>query len=495
MPNTKLKPTPLGSLLFTILLGHCVRLGMPDLHTLDCARKKVGILSLSAIKLSQLVQAQYSVDQLSPARYSSVSDFLHDAGYVADNYREWLESADVQVLPLLFFNDLDSILSLMDSLDGFVLTGGSESFFAYEGEPSVYLNTVEQILHKAKQINDSGREFPIWGTCLGFEAMLVAESGRTLKRHRVANHVQLREKVRITNTRLRSVKYFSEDELDQMERSPLLYFNHMWGLSRWDVQNLPELEDRVLIGAKIDTQARRNVAVWMEFRDYPFFGTQFHPEKRAIAGANPFDQSRSEVDEDAESESDCSSQGDCDMSSYSHEKKAIKSFFNLGVPTQGLGSDRHAEEGRTGKTRSGDPEIPESANNNSETKDSQDNLKSFQKDDSKKSGPEGKEASVSGTEKNQNIEDKKNMQKDSIQPKSGEKRSVDKVARPVVDSRLVPREYLDEVQQINRKFARFFGQFVGNQGARVDERFLEKQIFWLNNIGSYYQINVIKDNS
>ena len=271
-----------------LIFHHVSATKTQSLLSLDPNKPKVGILSLSAIKLSPLIQEQYKIQSSSSKpNNNSINEFLHNTGYVAKNYTQWLASRSIQVLPILFFENLKQILHLMDSLDAFVLTGVTESFSTYETTESLYLLRVKHILQKAKEINDGGRRFPVWGTCLGFETLHLVESNNTLKRHQVFNHVKLRELIRITDTSLRSVKYFTEGELYDMEDIPLLYFNHMWGLSRWVNKNLPELGKRVSIGTKIDTDRRRNVVVWMEFRDYPFLGTQFHPEKRGLQAPIP----------------------------------------------------------------------------------------------------------------------------------------------------------------------------------------------------------------
>ena len=181
--------------MFVLTLSFCMLIqnsisGIKSLESLDQTKKKVGILSLSAIKLKPLIEERYTIGDLSAEKSKSMNDLLHNAGYVANNYTTWLESANMQAVPIVFFKSLKEIAELMDQLDGFVLTGGSESFYSYEGFESRYLKTVKFILKKAKQINDSGRVFPLWGTCLGFEALLAAESGTTLKRHKVYNHIK-----------------------------------------------------------------------------------------------------------------------------------------------------------------------------------------------------------------------------------------------------------------------------------------------------------------
>ena len=76
----------------------------------------------------------------------------------------------------------------------------------------------------------------------------------------------------------------------------------------------------------------------------------------------------------------------------------------------------------------------------------------------------------------------------------GEDEGVDSIAPPIVsDPSLISPEYLQNVRKINEKFARFFASFVKNGKFKVNKKFLEKQMYWLENIGSYYQVNVIRN--
>jgi anthranilate/para-aminobenzoate synthase component II len=471
--------------------------GMLNLKSINQHKKKVGILSLSAIKLNPLIESHYTIRDISPSVASTLSEFLHNSGYVADNYRQWLASANIEVIPILFFSDLQEILHLMDSLDGFVLTGGSESFYSYEGLPSVYLNTVNHILQKAKDINDNGRQFPIWATCLGFEALLVAESGETLKRHQVYNHVKLRERIKITNTSLKSIQFFSEEELDELEKIPLLYFNHMWGISRWEVSHLPELKDRVMIGAKIDTDERRNVAVWMEFKDYPFFGTQFHPEKRPVAGANPFDQKREDQSENMVESTSSKVPEVINLGNYGIEKMRMEHFFNPRL------ANKKSAQTKENDLENGISNVifneVKSINQASGIDDGENGADDIGEGDylmSKRNNLTKKAISLNENlmriaYKNVHIlKDHLNKINGNSKPSEG----VDSIAAPLIEPSLIPPKYLKKVKQINEKFAEFFSGFVSNIEAQIDPKFLNKQIYWMNNIGSYYQVNIIKNN-
>jgi gamma-glutamyl-gamma-aminobutyrate hydrolase PuuD len=100
---------------------------------------------------------------------------------------------NVYTVPMNILAGHEYLTELMEGLDGVLLTGGSSEFFVKDKikidsqnksdkkekltrTNSKYFDTVIKILAKAKEINDKGRIFPLWGTCLGFEAMILNEA-------------------------------------------------------------------------------------------------------------------------------------------------------------------------------------------------------------------------------------------------------------------------------------------------------------------------------
>lgn len=77
--------------------------------------------------------------------------------------------------------------------------GGATYFNQSDG----YADAGQHIYEIAKQMNDRGDYFPIFGTCLGFELMIIIASGRGEVENRVKCHV-------VENLPLRFVhgKYF-----------------------------------------------------------------------------------------------------------------------------------------------------------------------------------------------------------------------------------------------------------------------------------------------
>ena len=69
-----------------------------------------------------------------------------------------------------FYNHLYS--QLFSSLNGLLLPGGSAPLTGAGG----YAEVGELLYDLAKEANDAGDSFPIWGTCNGFELLTVLSS-------------------------------------------------------------------------------------------------------------------------------------------------------------------------------------------------------------------------------------------------------------------------------------------------------------------------------
>jgi gamma-glutamyl hydrolase len=90
------------------------------------------------------------------------------------SYINHLESAGARTVPLIFDGDLKQELAKLDHLNGVFYCGG--------GADGPYDVFGKAVFDKAKQMNDAGQYFPVWGTCLGFEnlAMFASDEPSTV---------------------------------------------------------------------------------------------------------------------------------------------------------------------------------------------------------------------------------------------------------------------------------------------------------------------------
>ena len=90
-------------------------------------------------------------------------------------YVSYIEAAGARVVPILHNEDLAVIDELLPKLNGVLFPGGN----------SGYLDTGKHIFEWAIAENDSGKTYPLWGTCVGYEnmAIYVSSSGHPTSKH------------------------------------------------------------------------------------------------------------------------------------------------------------------------------------------------------------------------------------------------------------------------------------------------------------------------
>lgn len=167
----------------------------------------IGILTLDiSPNTEKTLRSKYEKKQFNDFDFSDINQTVSDKEEIfnflqnidkytmlARSYSKFLTFyKNVYTVPMNMLAGPQYLTKLMEGLDGVLLTGGASQFYVKEKikidqkppkaaenvqrKNSVYFKTVIEIIKKAKEINDSGRIFPIWGTCLGFEAMILNEA-------------------------------------------------------------------------------------------------------------------------------------------------------------------------------------------------------------------------------------------------------------------------------------------------------------------------------
>ncbi|KEP65085.1 UNVERIFIED_CONTAM: gamma-glutamyl hydrolase [Hammondia hammondi] len=105
--------------------------------------------------------------------------FPHDAGrlpedggpsYIAASYTKFIEASGCKAVPVPAFASEEEYREVFDSLDGLILPGGEA---AIDKASAAYYRATSLFLQWAKEANDAGHYFPVFGICLGFEAMMI----------------------------------------------------------------------------------------------------------------------------------------------------------------------------------------------------------------------------------------------------------------------------------------------------------------------------------
>ena len=82
--------------------------------------------------------------------------------FIAASYVKWVESGGARVVPLFYEKwSADEMISMLKNINGVLLPGGGVKM------TGKYYDQLQVVFNYAKQSNDNGVYFPIWGSCLG----------------------------------------------------------------------------------------------------------------------------------------------------------------------------------------------------------------------------------------------------------------------------------------------------------------------------------------
>lgn len=135
-------------------------------------------------------------EQMFAAESTLIKQYLEKPNELKEIYASYLEYlspfSEVTLVPIDIDMDDEGLEFLIRNVDAVFLTGGANHFFrkpediqldsAKGGDsdskavPTKFTRQIKNIIQKVKQSNDSGFEQIMWGTCLGFEALLVEEA-------------------------------------------------------------------------------------------------------------------------------------------------------------------------------------------------------------------------------------------------------------------------------------------------------------------------------
>lgn len=108
-----------------------------------------------------------------------------------------MEAAGAKVLAIKYDEGEENLRKIFNGLNGLVLTGGGTNLrqrnaTSKKKQLTQYGKTAKFLIKLAREENKGGRYFPVWGTCLGFEILLMSYSTKTNTINRVfgmVNHI------------------------------------------------------------------------------------------------------------------------------------------------------------------------------------------------------------------------------------------------------------------------------------------------------------------
>lgn len=195
--------------------------------------------------------------------------------YMMAAYVKFMEAAGARVVPLIWDEPEEVTMEKLSKLNGVLFPGGGGDYLEYG----------RTIMNKLIEYNDEGMFYPAWGTCLGFENMLIWASDRDtdILEPYYAHAISLTLDFVVEPSETEMFAALGEDAY-KFETDAVTLNSHSWGVnpdSFTTDKSLSEFYRLTSVSYEPGNEPAdaRPFGASMEAFDYPFFGTQFHPEK------------------------------------------------------------------------------------------------------------------------------------------------------------------------------------------------------------------------
>ncbi|GAB4820992.1 hypothetical protein N2152v2_008038 [Parachlorella kessleri] len=200
--------------------------------------------------------------------------------YVAAGFVKWIEAAGARAVPIRYYNSEAELHRLFKSVNGLIFPGGLTDLWM----DSPYVVAARKLWQWAKEANDAGEVFPIHGTCLGFQLLHILEANVSFTQLLVdTDSVAHASTLDFTPDAHASTMFggLRSDLMGKLAdpKHNISMENHMFGLPPAHYKKWPVLEESFKI---LTTTKDRNGVEYVstaEHQKYPFFATQWHPEK------------------------------------------------------------------------------------------------------------------------------------------------------------------------------------------------------------------------
>ncbi|KAF5835633.1 peptidase C26-domain-containing protein [Dunaliella salina] len=214
-----------------------------------------------------------------------MSQPCHDCpgkSYIAAAFVKWIEAAGGRPVPIRFYNSEAELYRIFKQLNGLVFPGGLTWLWL----DSPYVLAARKLFQWAVQANDAGDPFPIHGTCLGFQLLHILASNVSRNDLLIeTDSTSHATTLQFWNKQAAEESLLFGDMPDKLrgalesEKHNIVLQNHMYGLPPDMYKKYPLLSEWYNI---LSTSKDRNGIEYVstiEGKKYPFFGTQWHPEK------------------------------------------------------------------------------------------------------------------------------------------------------------------------------------------------------------------------
>ncbi|KAL4439342.1 hypothetical protein ABPG74_017005 [Tetrahymena malaccensis] len=205
--------------------------------------------------------------------------------YIYTSYVQYFQQSGLRIVPINWTDSLENLENIMNKVNGLVLTGGGANLMMrlQEGEEKIFTQFSKVgifLIELAKRKNEKGNYFPIWTTCLGFELLFLSFANQEIRtQFDSKNHFAKQIFSKEAKTQSRILSKLSKSLIKCLEEEEFFYYNHKHGFSKKQFLENPKINQIFnCIAYSKDLKGKQFISI-AEGKTYPFYGTQFHPEK------------------------------------------------------------------------------------------------------------------------------------------------------------------------------------------------------------------------
>lgn len=199
---------------------------------------------------------------------------------MAAGFVKWVEAAGGRAVPIRYYTSEAELHRLFKSVNGIIFPGGLTDLWM----DSPYVVAARKLWNWAKEANNAGDIFPIHGTCLGFQLLHILEANASFTELLVDTDSVAHASTLDFAPGVKDSAMFSHMDEDLFSKLSdpahnISMENHMFGLPPSHYSQWPVLKESFNI---LSTSKDRNGLEYVstaEHKHYPFFATQWHPEK------------------------------------------------------------------------------------------------------------------------------------------------------------------------------------------------------------------------
>uniref|UniRef100_A0A1A9X0N1 folate gamma-glutamyl hydrolase n=1 Tax=Glossina brevipalpis TaxID=37001 RepID=A0A1A9X0N1_9MUSC len=209
--------------------------------------------------------------------------------YISAAYVKYLESMGARVVPIWINRPRKYYEEIMKKVNGILFPGGAVFLDDQKCTENLRNDCVQSskfIYEIAEEMNIRGEYFPLWGTCLGFQLMLLhSVKGNSndirieCQRMKCSLPINFENDEVLKNSQL--FKGCNKQLITAMSQLPFGYHNHHYCLTKKILSDFNIADQWTVLGTNKDSEnseALEFITI-VEHKKYPFFGSQIHPEQ------------------------------------------------------------------------------------------------------------------------------------------------------------------------------------------------------------------------